>query len=111
MFTEEEIAQILEDAKDELRASLIKDMKDRLKSSVEYTLGAEVRKVVEEYVKDEIVPDLKASLIEDKPIILKAAIKSANEVGEILAVALVDDMKEKLGKDYTRRNILNAIWK
>ena len=111
MFTEEEIAKILDDAKDELRANLVEDMKNQMKSSVEYTLGAELRKVVAEYVKDEIVPDLKARLIDDKPIILKAAINSANEVGEILSKALVEDMKEKLGKDYTRRNILNAIWK
>lgn len=111
MFTEEEIAKILDDAKDELRANLVEDMKSQMKASVEYTLGAEVRKVVVEYVKDEIVPGLKARLIDDRPIILKAAIASANEVGEMLSRALVEDMKEKLGKDYTRRNILNAIWK
>ena len=111
MFSEEEITKILEDAKDELRANLVEDMKDRLKTSVEYTLGAEVRKVIEEYVKTEIVPDLKAALIEDKPIILKAAIKGANEIGEVLSKALVEDMKAKLGKEYTRRNIIDAIWK
>jgi hypothetical protein len=110
MFTEEQIKEIMEGAQDEIRTALIEDMKLSLKNTVEWEIKRQTGEVVKAFIETEIVPELQAALIDDKPVILKAAIDTANETAQILAEAMVETVRQKLGKDYERRAFLTALF-
>ena len=110
MFSEEEMQAILEGAKDDIRASLVEEMRKGMKDTVKWELQKELQIIIQEYIKDEIVPEARAALTEDKPVILKAVIEGANEAGNLLCAAIVEDFKEKLSKSWTRSNILKAMF-
>lgn len=110
-ITQEEIARMLVDAEAEIRQSLVEEAKLQIKRSLEWSLNGEIKKIVEKYIAEEIGPEVRAALIDSKPVILQAVTEFAQEMGAMLTAGLIEDAKKNMGQSYNRHRLMETLFK
>lgn len=110
-ITNEEVQAALDAARPEIIKRLVKEFSDEVQRTVKWEMDKQVAKFVEDFFKTEIIPDMRVALVEEKPILLAAAIEGANQIGAALTQALVDEFKKKVSQSWERGKILEAMFK
>ena len=92
------------DIQQAVKAATIKAMTQHL----EWSLPNGVRDVVAKFIEDEIVPEVKAHLAAQKGPIVEAACKAASEIGDKVAVLLVEKATEAM-TGYRSGDVIKAL--
>lgn len=105
-----DVQSMLEEGRSQVVAAIVADARQRLSWTVGSQIAEQVQPVVKQFVADEIVPELRAQLLEQKGVILEAATQAAIAIGESVAKTLVQQALSTVNNSYTRGKILDAIF-
>lgn len=109
-LTPEQIASILEEAKPDI----IKGLREEAVRQAHWEMNPVVSKLINDeitaFMTSEIIPEVRASLVEGKEGLLAVAIGAANQIAVGLATALTDDLKKKMEQSYKRQEIFKALF-
>lgn len=112
-MTEEDLKEFLEANKAEIQAKVKEKLIDGLLANHKWTMNDQIGQTVAEFMKDEIMPEVKAYLVSEKSAILAGAVKAASEIGDMLAKQLVTQAAKNINEKsiYQFRTIAEAIFK
>lgn len=111
-MTEEDLKEFLEENKAQIKEAVRGRMVESLLAQHRWEIGAQISKIVEEFVAAEIVPEVKKYLADNKGPILTAACAGAAEIGDALAKGIVERTAKKLKSDgYEFRQVMEALFK
>lgn len=107
----DDLKDFLEENKESIQAAVRTKMIESLLAQHRWEISAEISKVVEKFVSDEIVPEIKKYLVDNKGPILQASLAGAAEIGDTLAKAIVSRTAKRLNPDgYEFRSIMKAMF-
>jgi aspartokinase len=110
MIKTEELVKMLEENEQEIKEHFVEEVKKIISSKVEYGLGAEIRSLVETFVAEEVAPEVKSTLFEAKPAIMKAVVKMGESMSAEIAASLMKDLQENLKQSYSRKKLWEAMF-
>lgn len=111
-MTEEDLKEFLDDNRESIQRAVKEKMIDRLLADHNWQITGEIREVVKEFVSNEIVPEIKKYLADQKGPILKAALVGASEIGEALSKAVAERAAKNIATDsYQFRQVMEALFK
>jgi hypothetical protein len=111
-MTEEDLKDFLEANKAEVQAQVKQRLIDGLLSSHKWTMSDQIGEVVSEFMKAEIMPEVRKYLTSEKSAILEAAIASTAQIGEMMTKEMVKRAAKNVSADsYSFRNVLQEIFK
>lgn len=110
-MTEEDLKEFLEDNKAVIQEQVKQRLIEGLLANHQWTMREQISETVNEFMKTEIMPQVREHLASEKSVILEAAITSAASIGEMLSKALVERAAKNISGDtYSFRNTLKAIF-
>lgn len=101
--------EIFESNKEQLKEKIAQTMIDGFAERIKWNLPEEVADVIDEFVKEEVLPEVKASLTSDKEAIVKAATDMVQGVPEEIGKALQEHLAKGLSSSYNIKRILDAL--
>lgn len=107
-MTEDELKQFLANEKDAIAAAIRAKAIEAMTDSVRWQLPQSVTKAVGEFFEEEIVPEVKKSLADQKGPIVEAAIKAASEIGDLVAAQMVKQAVESM-TGYRSGDVIKAL--
>lgn len=107
-MTEAELLQFLQENKDDIVKSVKAKAIEAMTDQVRWNLTTTVQETVTEFVKDEVIPAIKAHLQEQKGPIIAAAVKAASEIGDKVAEKMVTTAVESL-TGYRGGDVIKAL--
>lgn len=111
-MTEEYLKQFLEANKAEVQAQVKERLINGLLANHSWTMRDQISEVVAEFMKTEIMPEVRAYLVSEKSAILEGAIKAASGIGDMIAQQLVANAAKNINEksSYQFRKIAEAIF-
>ncbi|PZU22466.1 MAG: hypothetical protein DI589_11265 [Shinella sp.] len=110
-MTEEDLKQFLKDNKEDIQRQVRQRLIDGLLANHSWTMRDQISEVVSEFMKTEIVPEVRAYLAGEKSAILEAAIKGASEISDMMAKAMVEQASKNLQSNrYEIKKIMEAVF-
>lgn len=111
-MTEEDLKTFLEANKAEVQAQVKQRLIDGLLQNHQWTMRDQISEVVSEFMKTEIMPEVRTYLASEKSAILEGAIKAASGIGDMLAQKLVAQAAKNINEKstYEFRKIAEAIF-
>ena len=107
-MTEDDLKKFLEENADDIKASVKSRTIEAMTRHIEYSLPAGVRDAVSTFVTDEIVPEVKKHLADQKGPIVEAACKAASEIGDKVAEMMVKQAVDSM-TGYRGGEVLKAL--
>lgn len=108
--TEKMIAEILNGQKDAIKANIIEQMKKSIGDHITWSLRDELSKITSEFVKKEMTEDIKALLLDQKPIILEGLKDAFIKIGAQVSIAMYETAAKNLSaSSYNTGQILKKI--
>ena len=105
-----DVQSLLAESHGQVVAAIVADAKQRLSWTVGNQLAEQVQPIVKQFVADEILPELRGQLLEQKGVIIEAATQAAIVIGESVAKALVAQATSSANDSYKRGKIMDAIF-
>lgn len=110
-MTEDDLKQFLQDNKADIQQQVRQRLIDGLLSNHQWTMREQISEVVNEFMKTEVMPEVRTYLASEKSAIIEAAITGASQVSEMLAKAMVEQAAKNLtGSRYEFKKIMTAIF-
>jgi len=110
-MTEEDLKEFLDANKAEIQAQVKQRLIEGLLANHSWTMRDQISTVVSEFMKEEIIPEVKKHLISEKSAILEAAIASTAEIGDMLTKAMVANAAKNItGNNYGFNDLLKGIF-
>jgi hypothetical protein len=109
-LSEEELKAIATQATDSLKLQLTNDLVSSLHREVTYAATQAVREHVQEWVKENVLPDVSAILVAGKASLVNTAGAVAEKMCEQLAESMTETLQEKLAKSWERKKIFEAMF-
>ena len=110
-MNESDLKEFLEENAETIKNTVRAKMIESLLANHRWEISAEISKVVEAFVADEIVPEVKKYLADNKGPILQAAIAGAAGISDTLAKAIVQRTAERLNPEgYQFRSVMKALF-
>lgn len=111
-MTPEDLKEFLADNDAEIKAAVKAKVIDQLLQHHHWQITSEISEVVKTFVSEEIVPEIKKHLQDQKGPILEAALVGASEIGANLAKAIAERSAKNLTSDsYQFRQVMEALFK
>jgi hypothetical protein len=110
-MTEDEMKEFLTANAESIKVAVRDKMIAQIIQEHRWEIGGEVAKAVNEFVKDEIVPEVKTYLAGEKSVILEAAIEGARQVGNLITQKMVEDATKNLKAGSAFRTIMETLWR
>lgn len=111
-MTPDDLKEFLAANDAEIKSAVKAKMIERLLSSHQWEITTEISAVVKTFVSEEIVPEVKKHLMDQKGPILEAALVGASEIGANLAKAIAERSAKNLTSDsYQFRQVMEALFK
>ena len=107
-MTEEDLKTFLEENKIDIQIAVKAATIKAITQNLEYSLPSGVREIVAKFIEEEIVPEVKAHLATQKGPIVEAACKAASEIGDKVAVLLVEKATEAM-TGYRSGEVIKAL--
>lgn len=104
------VAQIIESSKEEIKTKVLEQTKETLARQISWSLESEIKEHVGIFVKEEILPELQASLLEQKQVILQGVADGLSQVGVELSKALIAKAVENLGSSWKAGDIAKKLF-
>ena len=110
MFSEEQLAQLLVDAQEQVKSSIIEEAKKMISYRVGRELAEQINVVVAEYVKTAIVPEVRTYLTDNKSVVLEGMVKAITKMSDVIAEAMLAQLTENLSNGYKRERVFKALF-
>jgi len=98
----------------ERRARLVaaadRAMEEKIAENFKWALPDVVGDECTKFIKEHIAPEVAKHLLQQRSVILSAAIAAADEIGEKLAKSLVDKAAENLAKSWDLKKIVDGLF-
>lgn len=108
----EDLKEFLDANEAEIKAAVKEKMISQLLQTYQWDITGEIKEVVKAFVSEEIVPEVKKHLQDQKGPILKAALVGASEIGDSLAKAIAERCAKNLTSDgHQFRQVMEALFK
>ncbi len=107
-MTEDDLQKFLADNKEDIIRSVKAKAIEAMTEQVRWGLSSAVQTTVDGFIKDDVIPAIKAHLQEHKGPIIAAAIKAASEIGDKVAEKLVTTAVESM-TGYRGGEVLKAL--
>jgi hypothetical protein len=105
------IDEIVDRSKDELVAATIQNIKDSLSDTCKSAVLDEVREVVCEKVRTEIVPLIAVQISERRDMYVEAGVKAADAIAAMMTEKLIEEAISNLSQSWNVRKIADALFK
>ena len=105
-----DVQSLLDEGREQIVAAIVSDAKQRLSWTVGSQLAEAIQPVIKQFIADEIIPELRAQLLEQKAVIVEAAAQAAVAIGESVAKTLVAQAMSNANDSYKRGKIMDAIF-
>lgn len=109
-LSEQDIQGIVSDATAKLKADLAANLTQKLDCVVTAEASEAVRKHVQQWVAENVIPDVTAILTEGKASLVNAATKSAEAMCDALAQSMKDTLAKKLEQSWDRKKVFEAMF-
>ncbi len=110
-MTEEDLQQFLQANKKDIQHQVKQRLIEGLLANHSWTMRDQIGEVVSEFMKTEIMPEVRAHLASEKSAILEAAIRSASNIGDMLAQEIVTQAAKNLqGNSWQFKKIAEALF-
>lgn len=109
MLSAEQIAEMLEAAKPSIIESIKADVKQSISWEVKETCAKEVRTHVEAWIKENVLPEVTAALVESKEGLIAIGVKLGPAVVDAVVIEMTKSVAEKLSKSWERKKIFEAL--
>ena len=109
MLTNEQINDAVKDVLPDVLAGLKKQVTEQALYQAQQAMTAAVNKSVTEWVIENLVPEIHASLTESKDGLIAFAPRMAESVTMALSDAIVETLKKKLENQWERKKIFEAL--
>jgi uncharacterized Fe-S cluster-containing MiaB family protein len=109
-MTKEELDEFIEANREEIKLAVKNKLIEGLLSQHRWEMSAIVAETVNEFVKAEVVPEIKAYLAGEKGVIIAAAKESARQVGDLITQQLVKNAAKNI-EGYAFRSVAEALFK
>jgi len=109
-MTEDEIKSFLDENKSAILSTVKQKAIDRLVEQHRWDITEQISKVVNAFVIEEVVPEVKAHLMDIKGPIVEAAVRGISGLTDELAKGLAKAATENVANSYRRENILKALF-
>ncbi len=110
MLTDKQKQEILDEAFEQVKAGVVENAIEHVDWNIKHELSTRTNNVVQEWVLNELKPELVASLNENKSFLIDAALVSAESMAKELAKVMSAKMAENLASPYDRRKIIEALF-
>jgi hypothetical protein len=95
--------------------SMIEGFKAEIKASINWEVKNKTAELVsahvQQWVKDNLVPEITAALVESKEGLVSLGVSLSPQIVEILTASLIASLKEKMEKSWERSKIFEAMFK
>ena len=95
-MTEDEMKAFLDENSHAIKAAARDAMIERVKQTLQWQMPGTFSEILNEFLKDEIAPAVKAALMDEKGAIIAAMAKATAEIGDALAKAMAKQAAETL---------------
>ena len=109
LATADNIAAILEESRDEIKAAAVEALKKRVADQIAYSMNNEISAAVSKFVADEIAVEVPKMLADEKAGILTHIEKAVAEIGAGMALKMVETASKQLS-DYSGREIIAKLF-
>ncbi|WP_116521028.1 hypothetical protein [Achromobacter insuavis] len=109
MLSQEQIQQAVSDAMPDVLRGLRREIEDRLVREAIQTASMSVTAQVNEWVKENLVPEVLKALTESKDGLIAAAPVMAETMVQALNVSLQETITKKLESSWERKKIFEAL--
>ena len=106
---ENEIKALMEDRKHEISEKVMKDLQETLKERVVWGAEEVLREEVKAFIQKEILPELRARLLESKEAMINLFHESSKEIAVDIAVAMQKSVQKNLANSYNLKKIFNDL--
>lgn len=109
MLTEDQISQAVADVLPNVLAGFKSELSESILREARGQAVALVNKAVTDWVASELVPEIKAALVESKQGLIATAPKLAESLTEAMVAAFSESVKKKLETSWERKKIFEAL--
>jgi Na+-transporting NADH:ubiquinone oxidoreductase subunit NqrD len=110
-MTEAELKEFLDANKADIQQAVKAKMIDRLLATHQWEISSQITAIVNEFITNEIAPEVKKFLAEQKGPIIEAACAGASEIGNALARAMIAHTAKNLDSEsYKFRGVMKALF-
>jgi len=109
-LSDDQMQQLVADATQNLQIQLQQNLVKRLEFAVAESAASLVRSHVEEWIKQNVLPDVTTLLQDSKSALLASSIEGANAIAEGLAKGMKDTMLKNLESPYKRSEIFKTLF-
>lgn len=102
--------EILESNKSKVRDAVRDSLLEGVKREFQWELPQAVRKVVNDFIAEEIVPEIKAELETNKKAFVEAATEIVKGATGEIGKALQDHLAKNLSQSWTMRKLVEALF-
>lgn len=109
-LSKEDVQEIITDVTTNLKSEVVRDLTKTLNWEVSQESRKMVVEHVHEWVKENVLPDVTAILIEGKASLVNAAAQASENMCDALSDSLVAALKENLEKSWNRKKLFEAMF-
>jgi hypothetical protein len=109
-MTEDEMKGFLKDNEEAIKLAVRDKLIAGIVDEHRWSITDEVSKAVNQFVKDEIVPDVVKHLAGEKGVILAAAIEGTRQIGNLITEKMVAEATKSIN-GYGMNDVLKSIFK
>lgn len=101
--------EILEQNKDAVKAKVVEAMLASISRQFEWELPKEIQAVVSEFIKAEVLPEVKAELFKNKDELVNAATAFVRGVPEEIAKKMQEQVAKTLTNSYSLQKVVEVL--
>lgn len=110
MLTKEQIDDTVKDMLPNIMAAFKEEIKETALSQARETVRDQIRVAVEDWVKENLIPEIIKHLAEEKDGIISTIPKMIDEITHSLSKSLCGDLNKNLSSSWTRKKIFEALF-
>ena len=109
-FSDEQIKELLDAARPDVVAGLKQELTKSIEWEAKNSASRVITETVNAFMVEEIVPEIKRRLTEDKEAIIATALVGAPQMAEALAASMLATMKTNLESSWKRGEIFKKLF-
>lgn len=110
MLTQEQINELLESAKPSIIESIKNDLKQSISYEMKQVCAQQVKQHTEAWIKENVIPEITAALVEGKDGLISAGVKLAPAIMDEITKSMTAAVSEKLKSSWERKKIFGAMF-
>ena len=105
-----DIESVLENSAAEIQRAAATELQQQVISAIKWNMSDQINKYAQTFFEENILPDIKAALHEDKELIISSAMEGIKGIGEEVGNALKTQAAEKIKNSWNVRKISEALF-